>query len=195
MAMDWKKVELDRRDLLKGLGALAGLASLGLSRATLAVAQPTPVTTRIETAPACPITIKIENPVLKLRRPERKLTLYFDLAVEMAEGQLIEVKRTVRIIRAIRRRFRGEEEILFIPVITRKANMSKEIKGNRIIAYGEENVLIDFENLCYQLRGLNGLAFAVEILIEARGLVPENKICSQNKLVVQNFDVPTVCKF
>lgn len=191
MERDWKRVQLNRRDLLKGLGALAGMASLG----QLSLAQPTPVTTGIETTSACPIEIKIENPVIKLRRPERKLTLYFDLAVRMPEGQLIEVKRTVRIIRAIRRRFRGDEEILFIPVVTRKANMSKEIQDNQIVAYGEENVLIDFGNLCYQLRGLSGLAFAVEILIEARGLLPDNKICSQNQLVVHNFDVPTVCKF
>ncbi|MFQ6090720.1 MAG: hypothetical protein ACE5LD_04705 [Candidatus Bipolaricaulia bacterium] len=42
---------------------------------------------------------------------------------------------------------------------------------------------------------MSGLAFAAEILIEARGVTADKgQICSTNKLVIQNFDVPQVCK-
>ncbi len=189
---------IDRRTLLKGLGALAGTLTLAQGGLGLAQAQPLRGGAESDTsgsAGACPIEIRIENPLIKLRRPERKLTLYFDLVVQMPQGKLVEVKRTVRIIRAIKRKVRREEEIVFVPVTIRKKDMSGEIKEGKLVALGEENVLIDFGNLCYTMRHLGGLAFAAEILIQARGMTPGSEICSASQLVVQNFDVRKVCKF
>lgn len=180
---------LGRREFLKGLGLLAGALALDRSKG---LAQPV---LEDHSALECPLQIEIGEPIVKLRRPERKFTVYFDLQVEMVEGQLIQVKRTVRIIRAIARRFRGQEEVIFVPVITRTADVSKEIKGGRISALGEESVLIDFAYICNTLKSLSGLAFAVEILIEARGVTPDKgQICSANRLVIKNFEVPQVCK-
>ncbi|MDH7504944.1 MAG: hypothetical protein QHH25_02215 [Candidatus Acetothermia bacterium] len=180
---------LDRREFLKGLSLLAGTLAI---RGSTGLAQP--AIGEISAA-ECPLQIEIGDPLVKLRRPERKFTVYFDLQVEMPRGRLIQVKRTVRIIRAISRRFRGREEVIFIPVITRAEDISKQIKGSRISALGEENVLVDFAYICNTLKSLSGMAFAVEILIEARGIVPDRgEICSANKLVVKNFEVPQVCK-
>jgi|GEM_PF-6246612 len=181
---------LDRRAFLKGLSLAAG--ALTLERAT-ALAQP--VMGPLSVADY-PLKIELGGPIVKLRRPERKFTVYFDLLVEMPQGQLVQVKQTVRIIRAITRRFRGKEDIIFIPITRRTADISKEIKDNQISFQGEEDVLIDFGYICNTLRRLNGLAFAVEVLIEARGITADrSQICSANQLVVQNFDVPQVCKF
>lgn len=189
--------KLDRRAFLKGLGALAGTLTLAQGGLTSARAQPlSGEADSVGPSGACPIEIRIENPLIKLRRPERKLTLYFDLVVQMPQGKLVQVKRTVRIIRAIKRKVRGEEKIIFVPVTVRKKDISGEIKGGKIEALGEENVLIDFGNLCYTMRHLGGLAFAAEILIEARGVTAAgSEICSASRIVVQNFDVHKVCKF
>lgn len=179
----------DRREFLKGLGLAAG--ALTLERASV-LAQPAP-----EVLPADHGLLKIEigDPIVKLRRPERKFTVYFDLLAELPQGELVQVKQTVRIIRAIRRKFRKKEEVIFVPVIKRSKDISKEIKDNRIALRGEESVLVDFGYLCNTLRRLSGLAFAAEILIEARGVTADKgQICSTNKLVIQNFDVPQVCK-
>ncbi|HID09971.1 MAG TPA: hypothetical protein EYP17_01540 [Candidatus Latescibacteria bacterium] len=189
-----KDRRLDRREFLKGLGFIAG--ALTLERGTApapALAQPVPENFLAE---SCPLQIEISSPIVKLRRPERKFTVYFDLLVEMSQGKLIQVKRTVRIIRAITRKFRRKEEVIFVPVVRRTADISKEIKDNRILARGEESMLIDFGYICNTLRHLSGTAFAVEILIEARGITADkDRICSANRLVIQNFDVPKVCKF
>ncbi|MFQ6090719.1 MAG: hypothetical protein ACE5LD_04700, partial [Candidatus Bipolaricaulia bacterium] len=83
------------------------------------------------------------DPIVKLRRPERKFTVYFDLLAELPQGELVQVKQTVRIIRAIRRKFRKKEEVIFVPVIKRSKDISKEIKDNRIALRGEESVLVD----------------------------------------------------
>lgn len=188
--MSMTERRLGRREFLKGLGLFAGALAVegttGLARARF---DP-PV--EVEG----PILIEIGEPLVKLRRPERKFTVYFDLRVEMAQGQLVEVKRTVRLIRAITRKFRGKEEVIFVPVAVKKEDISKAIKDNKILAQGEENVLIDFAYICNTLKYLSGLAFAVEILIEARGIVPnQGQIHSANKLVIKNFEVPKVCKF
>lgn len=181
---------LDRREFLKGLGLAAGALTLGRAPA---LAQPAP---EVLPAESGPLKIEIGGPTIKLRRPERKLTVYFDLLAELPQGELVQVKRTVRIIRAIKRKFRKEEEVIFVPVVKRSKDISKEIKDNRLALQGEENVLVDFGYLCNTLRRLNGLAFAAEILIEARGITADKgQICSANKLVIQNFDVPQVCKF
>lgn len=179
---------LGRREFLKGLGLVAGALAIerspGLARA------------RLDLPAEEALTIEIGEPLVKLRRPERKFTVYFDLRVEMAQGQLVEVKRTVRLIRAITRKFRGTEEVIFVPVAVKKEDISKAIKDNRILAQGEENVLIDFAYICNTLKYLSGLAFAVEILIEARGVTADRgQIHSANKLVIKNFEVPQVCKF
>jgi hypothetical protein len=181
---------LGRREFLKGLGLLAG--ALALERSTGLAQQPAQADLP---AAECPLQIEIGEPIVKLRRPERKFTVYFDLRVEMPQGQLIQVKRTVRIIRAISRKFRSQEEIIFVPVTARAEDISKVIKDNRIVAQGEENVLVDFAYICNTLRNLGGLAFAVEILIEARGITADKgQICSANSLVIKNFEVPQVCK-
>jgi len=181
---------LERREFLKGLGLAAGALTLGRASA---LAQPAP---EVLPAESGPLKIEIGDPTVKLRRPERKFTVYFDLLVEMPQGQLVQVKRTVRIIRAITRKFRREEEVIFVPVRAKKRDISQTIKDNRIVAQGEESVLVDFGYICNTLRRLNGLAFAAEILIEARGITADKgQICSTNKLVIQNFDVPQVCKF
>lgn len=180
---------LDRREFLKGLSLLAGTLAL---KSSTGLAQP--AIGEIAAA-ECPLQIEIGDPIVKLRRPERKFTVYFDLHVEMVQGRLIQVKRTVRIIRAINRRFRREEEVIFIPVSTKRHDISKEIEDNRIVAQGEESMLIDFGYICNTLRSLSGMAFAVEVLVEARGIVPDKgQICSANKLVIKNFEVPQVCK-
>lgn len=185
-----KDKALGRREFLKGLGLLAG--AFALDGSTGLAKQP--VLGELTTA-ECPLQIEVGEPIVRLRRPERKFTVYFDLYVEMAQGRLIQVKRTVRIIRAIARKFRGREEIIFIPVITRSEDISKEIKNGRISALGEENVLIDFAYICNTLKSLSGTAFAVEILIEARGITADKgQIHSANKLVIKNFEVPQVCK-
>lgn len=177
---------LDRRSFIKSLGLVAG--ALALPHGTT-LAQPA-----LEDRKNCPLEIEVGEPLIKLRRPEQKFTVYFDLLVEMPQGKLIEVKRTVRIIRAITRKFRTEE-VIFVPVSTKKRDISKEIRDNRIAARGEGNVLVDFGYICNTLSHLNGTAFAVEILVEARGITADKgQICSANKLVVQNFDVPKVCE-
>lgn len=179
---------LDRRSFLKSLGLVAG--ALALPRGAM-MAQP--VLDNVNDT--CPVKIEVGEPTIKLRRPERKFTVYFDLQVEMPQGQLVEVKRTVRIIRAITRKFRTEE-IIFIPVSAKKRDISKEITDNQFVALGEESMLIDFGYICNTLRSLGGTAFAVEILIEARGITTDKgRICSANRLVVKNFDVPKVCEF
>lgn len=181
---------LERREFLKGLGLAAGALTLGRASA---LAQPAP---EVLPAERGPLEIEIGDPTVKLRRPERKFTVYFDLLVELPQGRLVQVKRTVRIIRVITRKFRKQEEVIFVPVIKRSKDISKEIKDNRIALRGEESVLVDFGYICNTLRRLNGLAFAAEILIEARGVTADKgQICSTNKLVIQNFDVPQVCKF
>lgn len=181
---------LGRREFLTGLGLLAGALATGSSTGLARARFDPPV--ELEG----PILITISEPIVKLRRPERKFTVYFDLRIEMPQGRLIEVKRTVRLIRAITRKFRGKEEVIFVPVVVKKEDISKAIKDNRILAQGEENVLIDFAYICNTLKYLNGLAFAVEILIEARGIMPDRgQIHSANKLVIKNFEVPRVCKF
>ncbi|HIC95768.1 TPA: hypothetical protein EYP12_03955 [Candidatus Bipolaricaulota bacterium] len=187
-----KGKELGRREFLKGFGLLAGALALDLERSMLAGAQPAlePLSGEGE----CPLEIEIGEPIIKLRRPERKFTVYFDLRVGMLQGRLIQVKRTVRIIRAITRRIRREKQILFIPVRSKTVDISKEIKDNQILALGEENVLIDFGYICNMLRNLTGTAFALEILIEARGITADKRICSANKLVIKNFEVPRICK-
>ncbi len=184
------ETRLGRREFLKGLGLLAGALAMesapGLARATQL---------DLPAEEALTIMIEIGEPLVKLRRPERKFTVYFDLRVEMPQGRLIEVKRTVRIIRAITRKFRGTEEVIFVPVAVKKEDISKAIKDNRILAQGEENVLIDFAYICNTLKYLSGTAFAVEILIEARGVTADRgRIYSANKLVIKNFEVPQVCK-
>jgi len=181
---------LERREFLKGLGLAAGALTLGRASA---LAQPAP---EVLPAESGPLKIEIANPIVKLRRPERKFTVYFDLLVELSQGQLVQVKQTVRVIRAIKRKFRKKEEVIFVPISRRAKDISKEIKDNRIAFQGEESILVDFGYLCNTLRRLNGLAFAVEILIEARGIAADgSQIHSINELVVQNFDVPQVCKF
>jgi hypothetical protein len=103
-----------------------------------------------------------------------------------------------RMIRTVRFtwKFRRKEEVIFVPVAKRTRDISKGIKDNRIAAQGEESVLIDFGYICNTLRHLSGTAFAVEVLIEARGVTADKgQICSANRLVIQNFDVPKVCKF
>jgi hypothetical protein len=181
---------LGRREFLKGLGLLAGALMTGGSTGLARARFDTPI--EVEG----PILIEIGEPIVKLRRPERKFTVYFDLRVEMPQGRLIEVKRTVRLIRAITRKVRGTEEVIFVPIVVKREDISKAIKDNRIVAVGEENVLIDFAYICNTLKYLNGLAFAVEILIEARGIAADRgQIHSANKLVIKNFEVPRVCKF
>ncbi|MGQ9601095.1 MAG: hypothetical protein ACUVQU_01145 [Candidatus Bipolaricaulia bacterium] len=187
------EMRLGRREFLKGLGLLAG-GALALESGPGLAARATQLDLPAEEA--LTIMIEIGEPLVKLRRPERKFTVYFDLRVEMPQGQLIEVKRTVRIIRAITRKFRGTEEVIFVPVAVKKEDISKAIKDNRILAQGEENVLIDFAYICNTLKYLSGTAFAVEILIEARGVTADRgQIYSANKLVIKNFEVPQVCKF
>lgn len=184
--LDRWKGRVDRRGFLKGLGILASVVTL--DRLTGA-AQGEPQ------EESCPINIEIANVLVKLRRPEQKFTIYFDLIVEMPEGTLVEAKHTVRIIRAIKRKMRKKEEIIFIPVIARKRNVSDSIVKNRIEAVGEENVLIDLSNICSKLRYLSGIAFAVEIFVEARGVTfDKGAICSASKLAIDNFDVDRVCK-
>lgn len=190
MSKELKSYKLDRRAFLKSLGLMAG--AIALPRGA-ALAQP-----ELEEQPqeSYPLRIEIGDPVVKLRRPERKFTVYFDLRVEMSQGQLVQVKRTVRIIRAITRKFRKQEEVIFVPVKAKKQDISQEIKDNQIIALGEENMLVDFGYICNTLRSLNGAAFAVEILIEARGVTADKgQIHSVNRLAIQNFEVPKVCKF
>jgi hypothetical protein len=188
--MSKEQRRLDRRAFLKSLGLVAG--ALTLERRVV-LAQPL-----AEEFPAgsCPLRIEIGGPIVKLRRPERKFTVYFDLLVEMPQGQLVQVKRTVRIIRAITRKFRKKEEVIFVPVAKRTKDIYKEIKDQRLSFQDEENMLIDFGYICNTLRRLSGTAFAVEILIETRGITADKgQICSANRLVIQNFDVPQVCQF
>jgi hypothetical protein len=140
------------------------------------------------------ITITVTNTKVFSRRPEKKFTISFDLIANMPEGILAELKYTVRIIRSIIRKSKDKETVLFLTVTAKHKDLSKAVINNYFEAIGEENILIDFGYICTQLVKLGGVAFAVEIKVEARGLTPEGKICSVSKLVVENFDMAALCK-